>query len=116
MALHFYRSSTLNAHIKHAVHCPARHMIKKKTTLFDFRDSVSTRLCVLPIIQAFTMAARQPSPQDKQETADTEAVSDAHMMLIDRWLPRVAHADSGSVLIHNAGPAGHRCTATEVTV
>lgn len=61
-----------------------------------------------------TMVVRHLSPQDKQETADMEPVSDAHMMLIDRCLPQVLHTESGSVLTHNAGPAGHYCTATEV--
>lgn len=37
----------------------------------------------------FTMVVRHLSPQDKQETADMEPVSDAHMMLIDRCLPLV---------------------------
>lgn len=61
------------------------------------------------------MAVRHLSPQDKQETADIEPVSDTHMMLIDRCLPRVSHTESGSVLIHNAAPAGHYYTATEVS-
>lgn len=37
------------------------------------------------------MAERRLSPQEKQETADIEPVSDAHMMLIDRRLPGVSH-------------------------
>lgn len=56
-----------------------------------FLPSVTATLHPLHIIQAFTMAVRRPSPQDKQETADTESVSDAHMMLIDRCLHRVSH-------------------------
>lgn len=54
------------------------------------------------------MAVWRSSPKEKQETADVEPMSEAHMMLIDRWLPRVfLHTESGSVHNHIVGPAGH---------
>lgn len=100
MALHFCRSSTLtHTHTQSAQYAALPDIWWRRP--FDFHDSVST-FCILSIIRAFTMAVRRPSPQEKQETADMEPVSDAHMMLIDRWLPRVSHTQSGSVLNHNA--------------
>lgn len=66
----------------------------------------------LHIIQVFIVAVRWLSPRDKQETADMEPLSDAHMMLIDRCSPRVlAHRVGVSVDTH---PAGHSCSALEV--
>lgn len=72
MAVHFYRSSPI-----------------KCTLCFHMKQTPPP----------FTMVVRHLSPQDKQETADMEPVSDAHMMLIDRCLPQVLHTESGSVLV-----------------
>lgn len=58
------------------------------------------------------MAVRRPSPQEKQETADMEPVSDAHMMLIDRRSPRVPHTVRVGAYTRNTGPAGHYCEVT----
>ncbi|CAB1460077.1 unnamed protein product [Pleuronectes platessa] len=92
---------------------PFKHTLPLHTGDFSpLQETTQSQIRNGPLFRrdAFTVAARQPSPQDKQETADMEAVSDAHMMLIDRWLPPGrAHG------VRMVGPAGLCCAATEVT-
>lgn len=78
MAVHFYRSSPIKCTL-------CFHMIQTPP---------------------FTMVVRHLSPQDKQETADMEPVSDAHMMLIDRCLPRSCTQSQGQCLPITLGLQG----------